>query len=175
LAAVPGYKVAGKTGTAQKVDSVTGTYAVNRSVASFVGFVPADAPRLVILVVLDDPKGQDFGGLTAAPVFSRVASQSLRYLKVLPTEEFGRPVLEQVAQTAAMVEIPEAVFTDQDSSVRRMPDFAGMSYRQVLRSMETMQLNVRLEGSGRVVAQSPKAGQPIRFGSETWVRLEPPS
>jgi cell division protein FtsI (penicillin-binding protein 3) len=175
LAAVPGYKVAGKTGTAQKVDPVTGTYAINRYVASFVGFVPANDPRLVILVVLDEPKGQDYGGLTAAPVFSRVASQSLRYLKILPTEEVNRSAMARVEAANAMPEIPEVIFASDDQNALRMPDFAGMSYRQVLRSMENMQLNIRLEGSGRVVAQSPKAGQPIRFGSETWVRLEPPS
>jgi len=174
LAAVPGYQVAGKTGTAQKVDPVTGSYAMDRSVASFVGFVPANDPRVVILVVLDEPKGKDYGGLTAAPIFSSIAGQSLRYLKVMPTESVARPTMATLAEAAVEPEIPAALFVDDNGKAPRMPDFSGMSYRQVLRSMQTMQLNVRLEGSGRVVAQSPPAGQPIRFGGETWVRLEPP-
>jgi len=173
-ASVPGYQVAGKTGTAQKVDPVTGGYAMNRSIASFVGFVPADNPRVVILVLLDEPQGKDFGGLTAAPIFSNIASQSLRYLKVMPTEAIARPTLATAGPQPVEPQIPEELFVDHGGNGPRMPDFSGMSYRQVLRSMQAMQLNVKLEGSGRVVMQSPKPGQPIRFGNETWVRLEPP-
>ena len=83
-AAVPGYRVAGKTGTAQKVDPETGTYSTTKFVGSFVGFVPAEDPQLTILVVIDEPQGPAWGGVVAAPVFRQVAEQTLRYLHVAP-------------------------------------------------------------------------------------------
>ena len=82
-AAIPGYDVAGKTGTAQKPDS-TGGYATSRYVASFVGIVPASRPRLVILVTVDEPRGAIFGGVVAAPAFQKIASFDLRYLDIPP-------------------------------------------------------------------------------------------
>ena len=81
-AAIPGFRVAGKTGTAQKVDPRTGTYSSALSIGSFVGFVPADAPRLAIIVVIDEPQGEAWGGVVAAPVFRRVGEQVLTYLGV---------------------------------------------------------------------------------------------
>lgn len=85
-ASLPGYHVAGKTGTAQKVDPETGTYSSSRLIGSFVGFVPAEDPRLAILVVIDEPKKEAWGSVVAAPVFRRVAQQVLRHLKVPPRE-----------------------------------------------------------------------------------------
>jgi cell division protein FtsI/penicillin-binding protein 2 len=83
LAAVPGYEVAGKTGTAAKPDP-TGGYSTSRYVASFVGMVPASRPRLVILVMVDEPQGAIWGGVVAAPVFSEIARFDLQYLEVPP-------------------------------------------------------------------------------------------
>ncbi|MDR7462857.1 MAG: penicillin-binding transpeptidase domain-containing protein, partial [Armatimonadota bacterium] len=83
--AVRGYRVAGKTGTAQK-PSPHGGYEPGRYVASFVGVVPADRPQLAIVVVVDEPKGAYYGGVVAAPVFSRIASQALWMLGVPPSE-----------------------------------------------------------------------------------------
>jgi cell division protein FtsI (penicillin-binding protein 3) len=79
LAAVPGYQVAGKTGTAAKVDP-DGTYSNSRYVASFIGIVPASRPRLVILVSVDEPRGAIWGGVVAAPAFSQIARFDLQYL-----------------------------------------------------------------------------------------------
>jgi cell division protein FtsI/penicillin-binding protein 2 len=84
-ASVPGYSVAGKTGTAQK-PSPTGGYAAGKYVATFVGMVPANNPRLVILVTVDEPKGQIFGGLVAAPAFAQIAAFDLQYLEVPPDQ-----------------------------------------------------------------------------------------
>ncbi len=81
-AAIPGFRVAGKTGTAQKIDPRTGSYSVSRFVTSFAGYVPADNPRLAMLVVIDEPQGDAWGGTVAAPVFSRVGEQVLNYLGV---------------------------------------------------------------------------------------------
>ena len=82
-AAIDGYTVAGKTGTAQKV--ANGHYDPTKWVSSFVGVVPAEDPRLVIMVILDEPQGGHLGGAVAAPIFKEIAEQSLRYLHVPPT------------------------------------------------------------------------------------------
>ena len=83
LAKVPGYQVAGKTGTAAKPNP-WGGYSSTRYIASFVGFVPASSPRLVILVTVDEPKGTIYGGMVAAPVFQEIAKFDLQYLEVPP-------------------------------------------------------------------------------------------
>ena len=84
LAHVPGYVVAGKTGTAAKPDPRTGGYSTSKYVASFVGIVPATAPRLLILVTVDEPQGAIFGGTVAAPIFQEIARFALQYLEVPP-------------------------------------------------------------------------------------------
>ena len=87
-AAIPGYQVAGKTGTAQKPDS-HGGYATNQYVASFVGAVPASRPRLVVLVTVDEPHGAIWGGVVAAPAFQQIASFDLGYLEIPPDAPTG--------------------------------------------------------------------------------------
>jgi cell division protein FtsI (penicillin-binding protein 3) len=82
-AAIPGYYVAGKTGTAAKPDA-HGGYSDSRYVASFVGFVPATKPRLVVLVTVDEPRGAIWGGVVAAPAFQQIAKFGLQYLEVPP-------------------------------------------------------------------------------------------
>jgi cell division protein FtsI (penicillin-binding protein 3) len=81
-AAIPGFRVAGKTGTAQKIDPRTGAYSASRFVASFAGYAPAGNPQLAMIVVIDEPLGDTQGGAVAAPVFSRVGEQVLSYLGV---------------------------------------------------------------------------------------------
>ena len=81
-AAVPGYTVAGKTGTANKPER--GGYSTSKYVASFVGLVPATSPRLAIMVMVDEPKGAIFGGVVAAPAFQDIARFDLQYLEVPP-------------------------------------------------------------------------------------------
>ncbi|MBI1821088.1 MAG: penicillin-binding protein 2 [Nitrospirae bacterium] len=83
-AALPGYLAAGKTGTAQTVNSTTRTYSMDNFVGSFGGFVPAQDPQLVILVVIHHPKGVTWGGSVAAPVFKNIAAQTLNYLGIPP-------------------------------------------------------------------------------------------
>lgn len=81
-ASVDGNKVAGKTGTAQLVDQRTKRYSKDRFISSFVGFVPADAPKIAMIVVIYEPKGQIYGGVVAGPVFKNIADQSLSYMNV---------------------------------------------------------------------------------------------
>jgi cell division protein FtsI/penicillin-binding protein 2 len=82
-ARVPGYRVAGKTGTAAKPDP-NGGYSDTRYVASFVGFAPASRPRLVVLVTVDEPRGAIWGGTVAAPPFAEIAHFALQYLEIPP-------------------------------------------------------------------------------------------
>ncbi|MFQ5672088.1 MAG: peptidoglycan D,D-transpeptidase FtsI family protein [Nitrospinales bacterium] len=86
-AALPGYEVAGKTGTAQTFDPRTKAYSKSEFISSFAGFVPADAPELAILVMIDGPKNVYWGSIVAAPVFREIAKQALRYLNVPSNEE----------------------------------------------------------------------------------------
>jgi cell division protein FtsI (penicillin-binding protein 3) len=173
-AAVEGYRVAGKTGTAQKVDPVTKGYSVDKRTASFVGFIPADNPRLVILVVVDEPKTSPYGGVVAAPAFSAIAQQSLCYLKVTPdpalktrheTIEVKTPAPADVTTAAAEGTINDGV----EGTV--MPDFRRMSMRQVMQTMEKRGLNVKLLGSGRAMEQNPPPGQRIGPTDQVWVKF----
>jgi len=83
-ASIPGYDLAGKTGTAEKPDPVTGTYSKTRYIASFVGFAPAHAPRLLVTVMVDEPQGSIYGGEVAAPAFTRIAAFAMPYLGIPP-------------------------------------------------------------------------------------------
>ncbi|PID40779.1 MAG: cell division protein FtsI [Proteobacteria bacterium] len=88
-AALEGYSVCGKTGTAQKIDK-SGTYSKERYLSSFLGFAPADHPELAILVIVDEPKTQTYGGIVAAPAFRRIALETLGYLNIPPGPDADR-------------------------------------------------------------------------------------
>lgn len=176
-AGVDGFKVAGKTGTAQKADPVTKGYSVDKRTASFLGFVPSDNPRLTILVVVDEPKTSPYGGVVAAPAFSAIAKQSLCYLRVPPNQPLKKKpgvieVKKEPVSVAAVEEDDDAAETHQQSGLL-MANFKGMSMRQVLQQMEKKGLNVRLIGSGRVVEQSPPPGKKITPSDPVWVKLAP--
>ncbi len=170
-AAVPGFVVAGKTGTAQKVDPATGRYSKVDHVASFVGFVPASRPALVILASLDTPKGPlNQGGDVAAPLFARVARHALRTLAV-PPDDSDR-VLRAVAIVPERpvraayrpaVERPAALPPPTDPGI--MPDLHGRSAREAAIAAARQGLVVELSGSGRVVGQTPAAGTVIEEGN----------
>ena len=83
-AAIPGYTLAGKTGTAEKADLVNGGYAKDKYIASFVGYAPARDPRLLVAVMVDEPKGAIYGGVVAAPAFQKILSFALPYLRIPP-------------------------------------------------------------------------------------------
>ena len=86
-AAVPGFRVAGKTGTAQKYDPRLGSYSHTKFVSSFVGVVPVENPEIALIVVLDEPQGKiRYGGTVAGPVFQRIAERTLRYLRITPPQ-----------------------------------------------------------------------------------------
>ena len=83
-AEIPGYVLAGKTGTAEKADPITGGYSERKYVASFVGFAPAKEPKLLVAVMVDEPQGEIYGGLVAGPAFRQITSFALNYLKIAP-------------------------------------------------------------------------------------------
>ncbi|MGH7421880.1 MAG: peptidoglycan D,D-transpeptidase FtsI family protein, partial [Candidatus Rokuibacteriota bacterium] len=100
-AAIPGYEVAGKTGTAQKIDPATRRYSRAPGVLSFVGFVPADDPRLTLIVLLDEPKNEKWGSEAAAPIFATIARETLRYLNVPPRDTSPVPIVRGEIVAAA--------------------------------------------------------------------------
>ena len=103
-AQLDGYTAAGKTGTAQKIDSRTKTYSATKFVASFVGFAPVNNPAVVIIVVIDEPGGSYHGGDVAAPVFRQIAEQILPEMGVLPDTDFKNPELvARAVQTPAQI------------------------------------------------------------------------
>ncbi|MDD2856915.1 MAG: penicillin-binding protein, partial [Desulfuromonadaceae bacterium] len=176
-AAVEGYRVAGKTGTAQKVDQVTRTYSLTKRIGSFVGFVPAENPKLTIAVIIDEPQGNKYGGVVAAPAFRNIARNSLAYLKVQPTMPIDRsakpPEESDSEDTDESETTSERDFVENLDVNGAMPNFRGMSMRQVLQVMEERGINIRLIGSGRAVEQSPIPGQQIRGSGKVWIKFTP--
>jgi cell division protein FtsI/penicillin-binding protein 2 len=83
-AKIPGYVLAGKTGTANKPDPVTGGYSETKYVSSFVGFAPAKEPKLLVAVMVDEPQGDIYGGSVAAPAWKKITSFALNYLQIAP-------------------------------------------------------------------------------------------
>lgn len=193
-AAVPGFTVAGKTGTAQKAIPGAG-YSPDRYVASFYGFLPAERPRVVIGVLVDEPRGRTYGGDVAAPVFSVIAAEAMRVLGEpgLPAEDRVTPSIltADLSRGAGPVSgalppglVPAALrhaFEPEDlgrlaSGERLVPDVAGRSAREAVQELSRRGFRVQLAGHGFVVAQEPSPGTPLQRGSAVQVTLsfEPP-
>jgi cell division protein FtsI (penicillin-binding protein 3) len=157
MAKIDGFEVAGKTGTAQKADPVHGGYSRKR-VGSFVGFVPANDPRLVALVLIDEPEVNSYGGVVAAPAFRNIAQGALRRLAVAPDQSTELPI----AAKPTDLPLPRALKRSENSFVTggadAVPDFVGLSLREALERAQSSKLKVRLQGNGYVVMQSPPAG-----------------
>ncbi len=174
-ARVEGFEVAGKTGTAQKIDTA-GRYSMIDHIASFVGFVPASRPALVILVSLDTPKGaHNEGGDVAAPLFSRIAREAVRLLAIPPDDPTRNIRLvayspENIASTTfAAARAVEA----KDDNPRLMPDLQGLSLREAALVAARRGLAVEIHGSGAVASQSPLPGTPLEPGMACVLKLTP--
>jgi cell division protein FtsI (penicillin-binding protein 3) len=158
MAKVEGFEVAGKTGTAQKADLTHGGYAARKRVASFVGFVPADDPRLVVLVLVDEPGVNVYGGVVAAPAFRDIARGALRHLAVAPQNADLMPSTVgrfEAPARRAPAKAPETLNQDGASAV---PDFVGLSLREAVAKARAMKVRVKMQGNGYVVRQSPAPG-----------------
>jgi cell division protein FtsI (penicillin-binding protein 3) len=157
-AKIDGYDVAGKTGTAQKAER--GVYTKKR-VSSFIGFVPADNPRLVALVVVDEPEVAVYGGVVAAPAFRNIAQGALRRLVVAPQKPEFIPALTPVrADAAPRRPVKRAGVGGQTIGGPAVPDFMGLSLREAVEKAQSLNVNVKMHGNGYVTKQSPAPGDP---------------
>jgi cell division protein FtsI (penicillin-binding protein 3) len=186
-AAIPGFRVAGKTSTAQKVDPATGKYSMEKFTAVFAGFVPAERPRLVVAVVLDEPSIGHYGGDLSGPVFRRVAEASLRYLGVTPSSASAKlvavtrdhDIADQTlaamhpAATPELLDPPSPGAAPADAV--RVPDATGMAARDAVRAIVGAGLVPQIEGSGRLVRQAPPPGAAAVRGSGVRLLFEPAS
>lgn len=164
------FPVAGKTGTAQKVDPTTGGYSSKR-IGSFAGFVPADEPRAVILVLIDEPSTSSYGGVVAAPVFRAIAAAVLKRLGVEP------PAPTVVARAPrAVPATPRAKPASREAATpanAETPSFLGLSLREALARAQASGWQVRVTGTGYVAAQEPMPGTPLLSVHQLALRLAP--
>lgn len=150
---IEGYRMGGKTGTAQKVGP-TGHYLSNNHIVSFIGVAPTDDPELVIYVAVDNPKGIQFGGVVSAPIVKNVMEQSLQYLNV-PPRQGGIPKKFRYEDTARYESVPNLI---------------GMSVTEIRNAHYAIQLDVAGDGK-HVINQSPAPGTRIREGLKIRVYL----
>lgn len=166
-AAIPGYSVAGKTGTARKVDPENRGYLEGKYISSFVGFSPVKKARLVALVLLDEPEGKYYGGEIAGPVFRQVVEQSLKYLGI-PPDANGGTAWVQKERGLPYQEVP----LTQEGEFFRLPDFQGASLRHILKTIERFPVRLEVKGTGVVVSQKPGPGTLVSADSTLKVELE---
>ena len=160
------YSAGGKTGTAQKVRD--GRYAPGVYVSSFIGFAPLDDPRVVTLVVLDEPKDGHYGGTVAGPAWKEITTHALRELGVPPDRPRDTEPLVVAEVDPDLPVLPVPAF-DLEDAEPIMPDLTGLSARDALMAVHGAGLELELEGSGLVTTQDPAAGEPIT--PATTVRL----
>ncbi len=189
-AAIDGYRVAGKTATAQKTDPRTGRYSLDNYVASFAGFVPAHHPEVAIAVTIDEPRVEHAGGSVAAPVFRRVAEMVLRYRGVTP-EGAEKVDLKELSQRADPARATHAILaqargeqpivqeivdvkTVQKDQVR-LPDLTGAPMRSVLRQLTESGVIPVMEGTGLLASQSPPPGSVVEKGTSVQLIFRPAS
>jgi cell division protein FtsI (penicillin-binding protein 3) len=189
-AALMGFRVAGKTATAQKVDAATGKMSNDKFTASFVGFVPAERPRVVIAVVLDEPAIAHYGSQVAAPTFRRIAEMSLRYLGVTPRATVQAPIAKIKGEEDPAEATFEALRDAQGEppvhelatpsaptapgSVR-IPDMKGLGVREAVRTAIGLGLAPAIEGTGALSRQDPPAGAVLPKGSSVKLVFSPPT
>jgi cell division protein FtsI (penicillin-binding protein 3) len=160
---VEGVRISAKTGTAQVRDPATGTYSESNYVASYLGIFPTEEPRIILYVVLHNPKGPAYyGGQIAAPVFRGVAEDLIGYLGI-PRK--GDVVLEQPG--SLRVTVPPALVLGE-----RMPDLRGTPKRLLLPLLAIPGLEVRISGDGFVAEQDPPPGALLQAGASIRLRLE---
>jgi cell division protein FtsI (penicillin-binding protein 3) len=174
-ARIKGFLVGGKTGTAQKVEVGTGRYSPDKRIASFVGFLPLHDPEFLILVVIDEPKGEVYGGVVAAPAFNQIAVKTAYYLGLTPTEPVGEDTATAAREEteASGVRMTRVAMGPGESSLV-MPDLRGLSMGRVVDLMDRYSVRVKLVGTGLARAQSPRPGRilvpgaacTVTFGAE---------
>ena len=176
-ASVKGYRIAGKTGTAQKTLEGSTGYLEGRYIASFCGFAPVEDPQFTVLVVIDDPRGGNFyGGQIAAPVAGRIFKQLMRYAQIEPTVDAqlfisehdkdnkpGTP--EDNSESKAIKMLPEGKTV--------VPDFKGLTIREAAQLAEKNGLIFENTGSGLAVSQSIAAQEIVDKGAIITINFQP--
>jgi len=175
-AQIDGYTVAGKTGTASKLEGRH--YSKSDYNASFAGFVPSRRPAVVIVVVIDSPHAHGYyGAVVSGPVFKRIAEAALRHLGVGPTLNAPAPVIvarhDVEAEDGGPRHVNGPVQPDQAPAVTpgQMPDLLGLSARDAIRTLMQVGLTPRLDGDGFVTDQSPRAGALLARGDTCVLKL----
>jgi cell division protein FtsI (penicillin-binding protein 3) len=179
-AQIPGYTIAGKTGTAAKL--VNNRYSKSDYNASFVGFAPSRNPALTVIVVIDSPRGAGssyyYGGVVAAPIFQRIAEASLRHLGVPPNINAAPPVLVAANEGPAPPPRPTPVRGDGDvanvigrAEPGTMPDLRGLGAREALRVLTRLGMTARMVGNGFVLEHTPAPGMMLIRGDMSVLKL----
>lgn len=164
-AMVEGYHFAGKTGTAQKLDTKHGGYLDGQYIASFIGFGPVEDPKFVVLVVIDDPqKGSYYGSQIVAPVFKDIVSQLVRYYQMSPYVKESTPVAVKAANT-----LPEPK-PGSDGSVT-LPNFTGFTYGEVRDWLHKAGLAFKPDGTGTATSQDESSGTTVQAGTAITVHF----
>jgi stage V sporulation protein D (sporulation-specific penicillin-binding protein) len=168
-AEVKGYHFAGKTGTAQRLDVSHGGYEAGHYIASFVGFGPVEDPQIAALVVIDDPDGMFYGGEIAAPVFSEIMTQVMRYLTIRPqtaSELLTMPISIPVASPPVRNVAPPP-------GKVVVPSVIGKAMREAGDAITSAGLSFLPSGTGRAAKQSIPPNTVVEPGSEVIVYFEP--
>src|SRR3989449_2108080 len=151
-----------------KLDPAARHYSGAPGVLSFVGWAPADEPRFVMLVTLDEPRNEQWGSEPAAPVFSAIGRDILRSLEVPPRDAppvqiVTGPVPDSLAPgVTAPVKLVSTDVTPDANGSPVMPDVTGRTLRSALVVLAPLHLAVEIQGQGRVVRQAPRPGEPLR-------------
>lgn len=155
--------VAGKTGTSQKFDAARGVYSSERVRTSFMGFFPADNPQVAILVILDEPQRDKWGGVASAPVFKKIGEQILNCFKtnIRETPVFEKDTNKVQLVSAQQTLTPQNIDDNDDST---MPDFSGLTIREAMKKAKAESIELKISGNGWAVRQYPEAHTP--FGDE---------
>lgn len=172
---IPGVKIAGKTGTSRKY--VDGRYEPGSHTASFVGYFPAEDPRIVCLVMIDNPRGVEYyGGTTCAPVFRSIAEQvmttSVLFAQTARISTTSNPKPRPPASPLSMNRGLSAGVPFISNVV---PDVRGLSVRRALHILRQGRFNPVVNGSGTVINQIPAAGQPAKTGMKVTLQCQPRS
>jgi cell division protein FtsI/penicillin-binding protein 2 len=187
-AQVNGIRIAGKTGTAQKADTIHGGYYADRYISSFVGYFPAEDPQYVLLITVDDPRGEHYGGTVAGPIFKNIveemrteiypgqtpvpvnSAQMVNYQK----DQNSRQAVQNQAQiarynaavrTAELATLATQHTSAADSTLVTVPSLEGWTLRQAVAELSRRNLAFKMFGSGTVSTQYPPAGTRVAAGT----------
>lgn len=164
MAASSEYRMAGKTGTAQKVAYGAGHYASGKYYASFIGFAPSEAPRIAVFVGIDEPAGAYYGGAVAGPVFRSIAENSLKALSV--PSSMSKVVFASHDPLITVQNNPNMRFQKIGDGVFQVASVKGATIREVLNAIGRADIKLKIIGSGVAESQYPAEGGIIREGEE---------